>query len=153
MRSSSCIVLAVKYDSPQAEHDHIGTASTTNNVAPDPKLRVTLLIERLLLPQFAQGSSTEVDRDDVETAGRTDFGDRFSSVTGKGCALDDVLDFARRPVTLTFNDLAREDDVFEVEDAEVVIVKFVRCVGGNGVGKSTDQMANLGDGYLCHSSV
>ena len=153
MRSSSCIVLAAKYDSPHDEQDHRGTASTTNNVAPAPKLRVTCFSETLLLPQFAHDSSTEVDGDDVEATGRVDLCDCFSAVTGKASALDDVLDFARSPVTLAFNDLAREDDVFEVEDAEVVIFKFVRCVGGNGIGKSTNQMSNLGDGVLCHGSV
>lgn len=41
MRSISCMVCAVKYDSPQREHDHMGMASMTSSAAPLPKLRVT----------------------------------------------------------------------------------------------------------------
>ena len=41
IRSISCIVFAVKYDSPQLGHDHSGTPSMTRRFAPLPKLRVT----------------------------------------------------------------------------------------------------------------
>jgi hypothetical protein len=43
--------------------------------------------------------------------------------------LDDVLGFTGFTVSLSLNDLPCEDDVFEVEDCEVFIFKFVCGVG------------------------
>jgi hypothetical protein len=53
-------------------------------------------------------------------------------------------------IALTFDDLAREDDVLEVEDGEVVIFKFVCCVGGDDVAERPDQMAKARDGHPSH---
>jgi hypothetical protein len=47
--------------------------------------------------------------------------------------LDDVLRFTGAAIALALDDLAREDDVFEIEDGELVIFKFVCSVGGGGV--------------------
>ena len=53
----------------------------------------------------------------------------FGGIAGERGALDDILDFTSCLVPLALDDLAREDDVFEINDGEVVIFKFVRCVG------------------------
>jgi hypothetical protein len=90
----------------------------------------------------------DVDGDDKEFAGTVDFRDDFSGGTGKRSALDDVLGFTRGAVSLALDDLAREDDVFEVKDRELVIFEFVRCMGGNGVAERSDQLAKVGDGHL-----
>ena len=42
---------------------------------------------------------------------------------------DDALDFAGLRVALARDDLAREDDVFEVEDGEFVMFKLFGCMG------------------------
>ena len=81
-----------------------------------------------MLPQWAQMLSTEVDGDDDELATLADFDDDFAERAFKAGAADDVLRFARVAVALALNDLPRKDNAFEVEDAEVVIFKFVRGV-------------------------
>jgi len=53
MRSISCMVFAVKYDSPQAGQDQRGTPSMTRRFAPLPKLRVTCFNWIVPLPQCA----------------------------------------------------------------------------------------------------
>ena len=83
----------------------------------------------------------------------TDFDDDFTGVARERGALDDVLGFAGCTVALALDDLPREDDVFKVEDGEVVIFKFVRSVGGNDVAERTDQMAKVGYGHLGHAQV
>jgi hypothetical protein len=95
----------------------------------------------------------DVDGDDEEFAGTVDFGNDFSGSTVERAALDDVLGLTRGAVSLAFDDLAREDDVFEVKDGEVVIFEFVRCMGGNGVAERSDQLAKVGDGHLGHARV
>ena len=82
-----------------------------------------------------------------------DFGNNFSGSAIKGCALDDVLRLAGGAITLTLNDLAREDDAFEIKDREVVIFEFIRCVSGNDVAERSDQLAKVGDGHLGHAEV
>ena len=82
-----------------------------------------------------------------------DFGDDFASDAFEGSAADDVLRFARCALSLALDDCAREDDVFEIENAEVVIFKFVRGVGGNDIAERTNQMAKLGDRHLGHEQV
>ena len=42
---------------------------------------------------------------------------------------NEALDFAGFGVALTFNDLLREDNVFEITNCEVVIVKLLSRVG------------------------
>ncbi len=100
----------------------------TKSPAPLPKLRVTCLSCGLPWPQLAQDFSAEVDGDDEDLAGLADFGDDFARNTFEGSAADDVLCFTRCAVSLALDDCARKDDAFEIENAEVVIFKFVRGV-------------------------
>jgi hypothetical protein len=79
--------------------------------------------------QWAQTFSTEVDSDDNELTAESDFGNDFSCCLFERLPLDDVLGFTGFTVSLSLNDLPCEDDVFEVEDCEVVIFKFVCGVG------------------------
>ncbi len=79
------------------------------------------------------------------------FDDDLSGCSIKGSALDDVLRFAGAAITLALDDLAREDDVFEIKDGEVVIFKFVRGMGGDGIAERSDQLAKVGDGHLGHA--
>ena len=94
-----------------------------------PKLRVTYFKCTLPSPQWAHALSTDVDSDDDELAAVADFGDDFTGCAVERGALDDVLGFTGRAVPLALNDLPRKDDVFKVEDCEVVIFKFVRGMG------------------------
>ena len=94
-----------------------------------PKLRVTCLSWIAPLPQCAHWCSSEVDSDDDELAREADFDDGFGCCAVERNASDDTLDFSRLGVALAFDDFAREDDVFEVKDVEVVIFKFFGCVG------------------------
>jgi hypothetical protein len=153
MRSISCMVRAVKYDSPHAEHDHIGMPSMIRRLSPLPKLRVTCLSEGLPAPQLLQLSSAEVGSDDDELASGANLDDSFAGEAREGLALDDVLGFPARPVALTLDDLPGEDDVFEVEDSEVVIFEFVRSVSGDHLGERADQLPELCDRCLSHAQV
>ena len=74
-------------------------------------------------------SSRDVDGDDDKLASEADFDDDFGCCAVERDASDDRLDFSRLGVALAFDDFAREDDVFEIEDVEVVIFKFFGCVG------------------------
>ena len=105
----------------------------TSKAAPVPKLRVTCFSCMELLPQYAQLCSAEVSSDDDELAGEADFDDGLSRFSVKPNGTDDELDLAGLRVALALEDLAREEDVFEIEDGEVFIFKFFGCVGGNRV--------------------
>jgi hypothetical protein len=107
----------------------------------------------LALPQWAHALSADVDGDDDKLTAVTDFGDDFAGVTFERGTLDDVLGFPGRTVSLTLDDLPREDDVFKIEDGELVIFKFVCGVGGNDLAERADQMAKVGDGHLGHAQV
>ena len=95
----------------------------------------------------------DIDGDDEEPTRVADFCDDFSGSTVEGPALDDVLRFAGAAIALSFDDFAREDDVFEVKDREVVIFKFIRSMGGYNVTERPDQLAKVGDGHLSHAQV
>jgi len=129
MRSISCSVCAEKYDSPQLGHDHIGMFSITSSAAPLSKLRVTCLTCTALLPQCSQWCSAEVTGDDNEFAAKAGFDNRLGRLAAKGDAVNDVFDFTGLAIALAGDDLACEDDVFKVEDCEVVIIKLFGCVG------------------------
>jgi hypothetical protein len=120
----------VKYASPQWGHDHKGIPSITISDAPRPKLRVTSRRCTPVRPHAAQLGLVTVDGEGEEIAVRGDLNDGFRWVAAEGVAADDILDFARLPVALAFNDRTREEDVFEIEDGEMVIFKFLRCVDG-----------------------
>ena len=106
-----------------------------------------------MLPHWAHALSTDVDSDDDKLAAVTDFDDNFTGDSFERGTLDNVLSFSRCTVSLALDDLAREDDVFKIEDGEVVIVKFVRSMGGNDVAERTDQMAEVGYVHLGHAQV
>ena len=57
------------------------------------------------------------------------FDDCFRTAAVEGETCNPVLGFARLTVALPLNDLPGEDNVFEIEDGEAVIVKFFGCVG------------------------
>lgn len=94
-----------------------------------PKLRVTCFNCTDALLQKAQWCSTEVDGDNDELPGGPDFDDCFGARAIECGARDNTLGFTGFGVALTFGDLPGEDDVFKIEDAEVVIVKLFGGVG------------------------
>ena len=83
----------------------------------------------MALPHWAHAFSAEVDGDDDELAAMTDLDDDLAGVACERAALDDVLGFAGRPVSLVRSDSTGENDVFKIEDREVVIFEFVRGMG------------------------
>jgi hypothetical protein len=95
----------------------------------------------------------DIDRDDEELPGVADFGNNVGCRSVKAAPLDNELRFAGLAITLAFNDLAREDNVFEVKDAELVIFEFVCCVVGNDIAERANQLAEAGDRHLGHASV
>ena len=133
MRSISCRVCAVKYDSPQRGHDHKGMASITSSDGPQPMLRVTSRGCTPFRPHAAQRNLGAVDGDDEEIPVRGDFDDRVGEDTAERVASNDVSNFTRLPVALALDDRAREDNVFEIKDGEVVIIKFLRRVDRHGI--------------------
>jgi hypothetical protein len=153
MRSISCRVCAVKYDSPQCGHDHKGMLSITSSADPRPKLRVTSRRCTPARPHAAQRSLGVVDREDEESSVRGEFDDRFCGDIAERVASDDILDFTRVPVALALDDRAGEDNVFEIEDGEIVIIKFLRCVDRHGIVQRTDQITKPVDGSLGHICI
>ena len=151
IRSSSCMVCAVKYDSWQLGQVTLGMPSTTSSVRPRPKLRVTSRSCAPGRPHDSQRSVDAVNRDDAEPSSPVDLDDRFGLLPIERAAADDTLDFARRPVALVRDNRACEDDIFEVEDCEVFIGKFGNGVGRQSIAQRLDQSAQLSDGRPGHS--
>ena len=75
----------------------------------------------------------KVDRNDEEVSTRAESDDRFGMESGDRDAADDELAPVRLAVALPLGDFAGEKDVFEIEDREVVIVKFFGSVDGHNV--------------------
>lgn len=67
--------------------------------------------------------------------------------------MDDILGFSRCAIALPLDDLAGKEDVFKVEDREVVIFEFIRGVGGNNLAEGANQLAKPGDRQLSHARV
>ena len=153
IRSISCIVCAVKYDSPQCGQDHIGMPSMTSKSFPLPKVRVTLRSCGPARPQDRQVALDEVDRDEEERTPGADFDDGLSFKTAERAPADDVLDFAGFGVSLSLDNLAREDNVFEVEDREVVIFKFFSSVKGHDIVQGTNEVANPCNSLFWHTPI
>lgn len=153
MRSISCRVCAVKYDSPQCGHDHKGMPSITSSDDPRPKLRVTSRRCTPARPHAAQRSSGAVDRDDEEIPSRGNLDDRFGGGIAEDVAADDIFDFVRLPVALALDDRVREDNIFEIEDGEVVIIEFLRRMDRHGIVQGTDQITEPVDGSLGHICI
>ena len=63
----------------------------------------------------------DIDCDDNEFSGKTDFCDGLRMTSVERDAGDNVFNFTGLDVALAFCDLPREDDVFKVKDCEVVI--------------------------------
>ena len=82
-----------------------------------------------------------------------DFDDRFGEDTAERVASDDIFNFTRLPVALALDDRTREDNVFKIEDGEVVIFKFLRRVDGHGIVQRTDQITEPVDSSLGHIRI
>ena len=102
-------------------------------------------------PHETQRFLDEVDRDDVERAGRANLDDRFGFAPVKGTPPDDDFGFARLAVLLAPDDASSEDDVFEIEDCEVVIFQFFGGVEGYDIVQRTNEVAYSGDGEWWHT--
>jgi len=87
-------------------------------------VRVTFLSCTPARPQEAQRCLEEVDRDDVERTRRPELDDGFGFAPIKGAPLDEDFGLTRSAIFLALDDAAREDDVFEIKDREVVIFQF-----------------------------
>jgi hypothetical protein len=125
--------------------------SITRSDGPRPKLRVTLRSSTPSRLQKAHNELDKVDRDDKERAVGAEPDDRFGFGGCKRDATDDELDLSRFSVALAFNDFAGKDDVFEIEDREIVIVKFFRSVERNDIVQRTNTVAYSPDRELCPS--
>ena len=101
---SSCMVWAVKYDSPQRGHDHMGMPSTTGKDLPLPKLRVTRRRCTPARPHEAHTPLDEVERDDVENRRVADFDDRFGLAAIERPASDDDFSLMGLAVFLALDD-------------------------------------------------
>lgn len=123
----------------------------TSRLAPRPKLRVTFRSCTPFRPQLAQhDSSDEVNGDDNELAGGTKLDDCLGRCTGEGGAGYDAFDFPGLSVALPLDDFAREEDAFEVEDREIVIVKFLRGMNGDDVVQGTNEVSKLANSWMLH---
>lgn len=90
-----------------------------------PKLRVTRLICTEGLPQCAHKCLEGIYCDDNEFFGEADFRDGLRVASVERDTGDNVFEFTGTDIALAFCDLARENDVFEVKDREVVIFKLL----------------------------
>lgn len=126
MRSISCKVRAVKYDSPHRGHDHIGMPSMTRSVRPVPKLRVTRRNCGAAWPQAAQTALCGIDRDDVEDAREADFDDGLCFAAIERDATDDDFRFIGFLVFLPFDNGASKDDVLEVKNSKAIVFHLFR---------------------------
>ena len=119
---------------------------------PCPKLRVTSWISTPMRPHEAHALG-DVYRDDEERARGAELDDDFRRGPSERKAVDDALDLARFEVALTFDDFAREDDVLEVEDREVVIFEFFSSMDGYDVVQRSNKLAEELDAELRHPRI
>ena len=108
----------------------MGITSIIRRFFPLPKVRATRRSCTPARPHAAQRGLDDVDRDEVEDASEADFDDRFSLPSIEGAPPDNDLAFARFAILLALSDAAGEDDVFEIEDREIVIFQFFGGVDG-----------------------
>ena len=127
--------------------------SITRSEEPRPELRVTLRSCTPGRPHEAQRVLDKVDRDDEEIAERAALDDCPGPPFADRGAADDELALVRLAVALALDDFAGEKDVFEIEDREVVIVKFFNSVNGHNVVQGTNTVADSDGGRLRHSSI
>ena len=138
------MVCAENHDSPQFGQFDIGIASITNKFRFSPKLRVTSFCSTTPCPQCGQPALADIDGDDNEDTGGADFDDSLRGRTVECFAFDEEFDFASFRVPLALGNTTGEDDVFKVNDAEIVVFKFLRCVCGNDVVQIPDQRPKFG---------
>ena len=98
--------------------------STTRRPAPVPKLRVTYLTRVPSRPHSPHrpGALLDPGGDEDDLFRGPDLDDAAGCLARKRLPADDVLPFASLRIPLPLDDAAREDDVLDVEDADVVIV-------------------------------
>lgn len=104
--------------------------STISKDLPLPKLLVT---RRRCTPEWPHEAHTpldDIDRDDVENAREAELDDRFGLAVLERTSSNDDFCFVGLTVFLALNDVAREDDVFEIKDCEVFIFQFSGGVKG-----------------------
>ncbi len=106
----------------------MGMPSITKRDAPRPKLRVTFRSSTPVLAHDAQTRLDKVDGDDEDSANLIEFHDCLRCSAFDRVTADNELDFTRFTVALALADLACEEDGFEIENREVVIVKFLRSM-------------------------
>src|SRR5262245_10703227 len=101
--------------------------SISSSFSPRPKLRLPRRSLTPGRPHTRQRSSPLLgpDRDEDDVACGADRDDAARRLSTDGLAPEDVLGLMRVRVALARDDLAREDDALEIEDAEFVIVKLV----------------------------
>ncbi len=89
-------------------------------------------------------------RDEDKLPRGPNLDDARSSLAGERLTSDDVLPLASLRVALPLDDLAREDDVLDVEDADVVIVQLSGCVKGNEILALADHLPKPVQDPRCH---
>lgn len=124
--------------------------SMMSRSAPRPKLLVTCRKDTPRLAQKAQVSFA-VDGDEDRAPNGIDLCDDAREGVREGDASDEVLLLPRPAVDLAFDDFAREDDTFEVEDFEFVIFKLLGGVGGDHISTLPDEIAEVRQGPINHS--
>ena len=106
--------------------------STTMRRSPLPKLRVTYWTRIPSSPHIPHrlGALLDPGSDEDDFPRGSDLDDAAGRLARDRFASDDVLPLASLRIALPLDNLAREDDVFDVEDADFVIVQFIGCVKG-----------------------
>jgi len=100
---------------------------------------------------LAQRWSEDIGCDDDELAGEADFHDGLRKTAIERDAGDDDFAFAGLGVPLARGDLPREDDVFEINDGEIVIFKLLCGVSGYNLIQGADQLPKLVDCWIRHA--
>ena len=98
--------------------------SITRRLSPLPKLRVTYLTRVPSRPHspHRRGGLLDPRCDEDDLSRGPDLDDAGGRLARKRGTSDDVLPLASLRIPLPFDDVACEDDVFDVEDADFVIV-------------------------------
>lgn len=108
------------------------------------------------LPQWAHRSLLNVEDigcDDDKLTREADFDDGLCGAAVERFTANDEFAFSRFGVALALDDLTGKDDVFEVNDREVVIVKFLCGMRGYDIVLWTNQSAKLRDQLTAHSLI
>ena len=78
------------------------------------------------------------DRDDDHLLGGADLDDTAGRFTAERLAFDNVFPLMSSGITLPFDYLTCENDVFNVENADVIVIQFVGSVEWDEVTTSSD---------------